>query len=85
MKGFEFIRLCLGAGYDACSAGFIAYTIYNLYNESQNSPNNGFLLSSITQWLVLVAQITRYLVIIINIAYAEIKVRQCEEGMVVCF
>ncbi len=83
MKGLAFFRLCLEAGYDGCSAGFIAYSVYNMYSESQNSPNSS-LLSAIAQWLVFVAQITRYLVIIINIANAEIKVRQYEEGMLVC-
>ncbi len=84
MKGLElkFIRLCLEAGYDGCSAGIIAYTVYNLYNESKNSPDSS-VLSLITQWLVFVAQISRYLVIIANIANAEIRVRQYEEGITI--
>jgi hypothetical protein len=81
--GLKFIRLCLQAGYDGCSAGIIVYTVYNLYNESKNSSESS-LLSFITQWLVFVAQILRYLVIAANIAHAEIRVRQYEEGMLVC-
>ncbi len=85
MKGLElkFIRLCLEAAYDGCSAGLIGYAVFNLYNESRNSPDSS-LLSLIIQWLVFVAQISRYLVIMANITYAEIRVRQFEEGMLVC-
>ena len=69
MEGWRFRFLCLQAFYDGCSAGFIAYSVYNLYTTQSSS--SGSLLSLITQWFVLVAQALRYVIIIINVARAQ--------------
>jgi hypothetical protein len=51
-----------------------SFSRYNLYIASPSSPSSS-VLSFISQWLVVIAQALRYVVIIANIAYAQIKLK----------